>query len=87
MSMWERQGWSRISCEERNEHYALAERTGGLSPVSSLTDPDGNYGSPVIFTEWGRKDSDEPLLRDYRYPVVGAPDSRPCVHYFYVGIK
>ncbi len=85
MNMWDMQGWTRISCEERNEHYEVARRTGGLRPLSSLTDSDGIYGSPVIFTEWGRKDADEPLLRDYRFPDEGGPDSKPCKHYFYTG--
>lgn len=82
-------GWLRITCYERDEHFALAKDTGGIEPISGLTDPDGEYGTPLVFTEWARKDSDEPLLRDYRYPNEdgsgSGPDAAPCKHYFYVG--
>lgn len=77
--MWSRAGWKRISCEERNEHYALAGSA--LEPVSSLTDLDGEFGTPVVFTEWARRDQDEPLLRDYRWP----DSERECEHYFWTG--
>lgn len=63
-------GWVSIDCEEsdhiRGEHK--------VSPASSLTDPNGNYSSGVIFTEWWA--DDEPLLRDYRWS-----DDRPCEHF------
>jgi hypothetical protein len=78
-------GWTRIPCMERDEHYDIAGEH--LKPLSSLTDLDGEFGSPVVFTEWGRDDQDEPLLRDYRYPKQSDPgsDYRPCEHYFYTG--
>jgi len=72
-------GWTRISCEERNDHYALAGES--LKPISSLTDLEGSFGTAIVFTEWGRDDQDEPLLRDYRWPN----DDRSCEHWFYTG--
>lgn len=82
MSMYDRRGWTRISCEERNEHYEIAGDD--LRPISSLTDYAGEFGEPVVFTEWGRNDSDEPLLRDFLYPGPES-DVKPCEHWFFTG--
>ena len=79
--MYSMAGWKRIPCAEREEHFALADATGGIEPVSGLTDLDGTYGTPIVFTEWARKDSSESLLRDYRWP----DSERKCEHYFWVG--
>jgi len=81
--MRDKHGWTRITCAERDEHYKIAGDM--LEAVSSLTDLDGIYGAPVVFTEWARKDQDEPLLRDYRYPRSGLSDAKPCEHLFYIG--
>ncbi|WP_345434826.1 hypothetical protein [Microbacterium gilvum] len=66
-------GWQAVSCERsdevRAEHLDKTVR-------SSLTDLDGRFGGPVIFTEWATADG-RPLLRDYRW---GAAE-RPCEHY------
>lgn len=75
-NMWDRRGWTRITCQESDEHLSIMGSNARV--FSSLTDPDGAFGSPVVFTEWGRDDSDEPILRNYRYPVDGS-----CEHYFY----
>lgn len=82
--MRDMRGWQKISCTERDEHYQIAEQA--LEPVSSLTDPDGQFGTPIVFTEWARRDSDESLLRDYRWPAEGvSAGARICEHYFFVG--
>jgi hypothetical protein len=66
-------GWGEVDCATRDRFFA--EWGDRLSPFSSLTDQDGQYGTPVIYTEWGVQDGEKPWLRDYRYPERG------CVHY------
>lgn len=60
-------GWRSIDCREAD----LIRRQGaGLIVASSLTDTEGRYGEPVVFTEWWWRTAkgEEPVLRDYRYP-------------------
>ncbi len=78
--------WRQVNCQERD---ALIDRLGrsyngfsaesGIGVFSSLTDIDGEYGPPEIFTEWGYRVTDVPVLRDYRWPGSG----RPCEHFIY----
>jgi len=56
---------------DREEWWTLMEAAGGydaLTVFSSLTDPEGVYGRPQVYTAWGRRDDDTPLadIRDYR---------------------
>jgi hypothetical protein len=70
--------WRPTSCFEAD---VIRRQGSGLSVASSLTDQDGEYGQPTIFTEWWWNDR-IPVLRDYRYPGQhGAPDYRPCRHF------
>lgn len=62
-----------------------------LVPISSCTDLGGEYGDPSIFTEWGDRTTEEPVLRDQRWPpryttqdmseYAAQSDVRPCEHY------
>lgn len=92
--------WRKITCEERE---ALVDELGrsynGLaSPefcvLAGRTDLSGEFGPPQIFTEWGRREGEVPVLRDVRWPpepvggesIVDAamrPDAKPCEHYRY----
>lgn len=72
-------GWRNIDCREAD----LIRRQGaGLIVASSLTDTEGQYGDPVIFTEWWWRNAagDEPVLRDYRYPSEADP-AFSCTHF------
>ena len=68
-------GWTQVSCRARE---AIYRGGAGLSPASTLTDPDGTYGRGVIFTEWWWDGPmvELPVLRDYRYS-----DNRACAHF------
>jgi hypothetical protein len=66
--------WTPISCA-----HADSVRL-GLTPISSLTDIAGTYGTPIVYTEWG-DDNETPRLREYRYP----DSDRPCSHYVPLG--
>lgn len=76
--------WVEISCPEREE---LIDRLGrsyngfsaesGIGVLSSKTDLDGEYGRAEVFTEWGYRETDVPVLRDIRWPK----DDAPCEHY------
>lgn len=71
MSMHDLSGWVETSC-------AVADAirfNENVAPYSSLTDPDGNYGAPIIFTEWAFQRTETLVLRDYREPGAG------CRHY------
>lgn len=72
--------WVPITCEERER---LVHGDQKLTVLSSITDPNGEYGTPRIFTEWGYQD-ETPVLRDNRWPGrdwPSGPDERPCEHY------
>ncbi len=61
-------GWVPI---EVDEYLAIIAGAGGLavlSVFSTLTDPDGCYGRPQVYTAWGRDDDPHPLVdvRDYK---------------------
>jgi hypothetical protein len=71
--MYELSGWQRVPCTVAD----LMRQSNLMTPLSSLTDPDGIYGHPVIFTEWGLLNG-SPLLREYRWP---SDDDRDCEHY------
>ncbi len=64
-------GWTPITCVQSDEIRS------GKRPRSSLTDPNGNYGTPVVYTEWADSTSEAPVLRDYRW----TDPSRDCQHY------
>jgi hypothetical protein len=64
--------------------------TPGLTVLSAKTDPDGLYGRPEIFTEWGLSAGEVPVLRTIRWPgrersgsPLRSPDVQPCEHYRY----
>lgn len=71
-----------ITCQERE---ALIESVGRSYngpadpwvPISTLTDLSGEFGEPEVYTKWGHRDSEEPLLEDYLWP----DSDRPCEHY------
>lgn len=79
--------WRKISCAERDEVKARYD----LVPISSCTDLDGEFGTPSIFIEWGDRTTEEPVLRDQRWPsrytaqemteYATRLDERPCEHY------
>jgi len=72
-SMGNLTGWRQVSCREAD----LIRRQGsGLKPASTLTDHEGQFGKPIVFTEWWW--DDEPVLREYRYPT---DDGTPCGHW------
>ena len=65
-------GWVGVACEvsdviRHSEHVTVyASRT----------------GETEVFTEWGIKGREVPVLREWRFPsrVAGNPDLRPCRH-------
>lgn len=85
-------GWRKVTCEEREAvvlacgYYYPDKRDGGLVVLASRTDHYGQYGLPMVYTEWGTCDGD-PVLRDVRHPAVDleqnpqAKDRLPCEHY------
>lgn len=74
LGMHDMTGWSAVGCEESDR----IRSENAVTPVSSLTDPDGIYSSGVIFTEWWA--DERPLLRDYRYS-----GGKPCAHFAATG--
>lgn len=66
--------WVKITCEESELLRA------GLHVHSARTDPEGVYGPPEVFTEWGTDAG--PVLRDHRFPQpdFSRPDVKPCEH-------
>ena len=68
--MLNRTGWLPITCDESD---ALRGRSSGVT--SALTDPEGEFGPGVVYTEWCDGNS-APVLRDYRW----SDPRRPCEH-------
>lgn len=53
----------------REEYWEIFKRErDDLTVFSTLTDPEGNYGIRQIYTAWGYKEEDVPLIdiRDYK---------------------
>jgi len=76
--------WRKITCQEREDLIDRVGRSynGPADPYgvfASRTDLTGEFGEPYVFTEWGNKDTDTPLLQDRRWP----DSDRPCEHYEY----
>ena len=70
-NMFDHSGWHQIPCAQRDPMVQA------LHPFSSLTDLDGEYGTPIVYTEWGVSSPDRAVLRDYRWPNSG----RVCEHW------
>lgn len=64
-------GWREIPCAESDEIRS------NKHPRSSLTDLDGQFGLPIIYTEW-EDGAEVPVLREYLWPKDPA---RPCQHW------
>jgi hypothetical protein len=78
--------WVKITCDEREKlvdlrgrSYNAFSRESGICVTASRTDPDGDFGRPEIFTEWGFTEED-PVLREYLYPET----DKPCEHYEWI---
>lgn len=77
-SMWNLSGWRQADCVERDGIIMPdGVRDESFRCFSSLTDMDGEYGEPIIYTEWGLHDPDRAIIRDYRWPK----SERTCEHW------
>lgn len=54
--------WVEIGIDEWRRLIAEAGGLEALSVFSSLTDPEGVYGSPQVYTAWGRREDGHPLV-------------------------
>lgn len=70
--------WIKATCVERD----LAFHAEKLKVWSGLTDIDGEYGRPSMFTEWGSADGTTPIVADLRW--LAEDDKRPCEHMIYI---
>jgi len=57
--------------------YYWMRKINDISVYSTITDPNGYYGNPLIFTEWGLKSGNYALIKCERNPK---PESS-CVEY------
>lgn len=71
-------GWVHATCIERDILFKSSQ----LTVWSGLTDLDGTYGAPCMFTEWGSADGTTPVVADLRW--IAEDDKRPCEHRIYV---
>lgn len=93
-------GWEQVLCVEadkiKSDRGYAHDGSGDLTVYSSCTDLDGEFGDPLVFTEWGVSgNEDQPVLREYRHPALPSPggvlaarepDRKPCEHYRWVGV-
>ena len=71
-------GWVAVSCVAAD----MIRTSPHVVPMSSKTDPSGVHGSPEIFTEWGTRKTEIPVLREHRWPAAsGGEDVAPCEHF------
>lgn len=82
--------WQPITCEERDQ--LANRRVPPLGVLDVLTDMDGRYGEPKVFTTWGDPLTEEQVLWDVRWPGrpapdehITVPDAKPCEHYRWLG--
>lgn len=73
-NMYDMTGWQKVDCSASE---AVLAAHPNRSVGSSLTDMGGEFGYPVIFTEWWNAD-DEPVARNYLW--LQNP-TRVCEHY------
>ena len=80
--------WQTATCEEY--YAAYRSHPDGMHVYSSCTDPEGQYGDPGVWTEWGTKDGRTPVaasLVHYR-PNLGTEGPRyvtdGCEHAVYI---
>ena len=62
--------WRPVTCDQR-DHLFWVEHQCKLKPHSTYTDPER-----YIYTEWAHPETEEPMLRDHRWP----DGSQPCRH-------
>lgn len=78
--------WQQITCTERealvDEHgrsYNGFSEESGITVLAGRTDLSGH--PPIMYTVWGFREGDVPLLKDVRHPADGGRDRKPCEHY------
>lgn len=54
--------WVQIDRDRYAEIFTAADARDRLIVFASLTDPDGQYGPRQIYTAWGHRGQDAPLL-------------------------
>jgi hypothetical protein len=59
--------WKRATCDEYRDAIFAAGGTQSLRVWGTLTDMDGQFGTPVIFTEWGTPE--RPIAAHARYNI------------------
>jgi len=69
-------GWRLVTCREAD---VIRRQGAGLQVASGLSDLNGQYGKPIVFTEWWW--DNEPVLREYRYPADNGAYDTPCAHW------
>lgn len=80
--------WVEASCAEREAVFQALPDTLNLSVWSALTDMTGEFGEPLMFTQWGSRDGITPAVADLRY--LAHPDDtnragpKPCEHRVFV---
>jgi hypothetical protein len=70
--------WIPATCLESDDARGAQE----VTAWSGLTDLDGEYGAPSMFTEWGSPDGTTPIVAELRW--MAEDDNRPCEHRIYV---
>ena len=58
--------WEPTDCLGSEDAVKAAGGIGLLTVWSSCTDLEGDYGTPMMFTEWGSSDGTTPVSADYR---------------------
>lgn len=66
--------WVEVSRDEWRQVVGDAGGLKALSVFSSLTDPDGEYGEPRIYTAWGFRELDFPLVDICDYGGTRPPE-------------
>lgn len=67
--------WVRADCKASD----TARGDHDVKVWSSLSDTTGDFGVPLMFTEWGTPDGTRPVVADLRY----IDSDKPCEHYVY----
>lgn len=68
--------WREATCAESDAVHADQD----LMVWSYLTDTEGEFGDPIIFTQWGSRDETRPAVANVRFPG----SQKRCVHRIFV---
>lgn len=74
MSTYPEFRWAEVSYHAYSVMVAALGGYDAMKVFGTVTDMSGQYGTPLVSTEWGLKDADYPMFKAERNPKVEFSD-------------